>query len=203
VPTNFGQSILAEVYCAKLKGSVSSVAGSQQLGTSLSSTANPIATCPRNRRLISGGFQNTLGSDPVPTAFATQSRLIAKNVWQAGFIRVAPAVGSPDQLTAYAYCLKQPKKKSRGKAKVLPRFLTELSATGQAPVAEGAEATLTTQACPGKRRGVAGGFLTPVTFDSAPAVQQARFVNGVWSLRVKQAVGSAIATSFEAKEYCG
>jgi hypothetical protein len=205
VPTNEGQSILAEVYCAKLKGSVTTAAGSQQLGTSASSTANPIATCPRNRQLISGGFQNALGSPPVPTAFATQNRLIAKNVWQAGFIRLSPATGSADQLTAYAYCFKppKPKKKSGAKRKVLPRFLTELSATGQAPATGGAEATLTTQACPGKRRGVAGGFLTPLSFDSVPAVQQARFVNGVWNLRVRQVVSAAIATSFEAKEYCG
>jgi hypothetical protein len=207
LPSNGGQSLVVEVYCAKLKGKITTVAGSQQLGASAFSTANPVASCPRRDRLISGGFQSVVGA-PVaaPTAFATQNRSVGNGVWQAGFRR-ASAAAAPDQLTAYAYCLKLPKLKPTklgAKPKtVLPRSLTQVSATGPAPVVTGAEASLTTQACPGKRRGVAGGFLTPQTIDSVPAIQQARFVGGVWSLRVKQADPGPIQTSFEAKGYCG
>jgi hypothetical protein len=207
LPTNVGQSVLAEVYCAKLKGGVSTVAASQQLAANQFSSANPVATCPRRRQMISGGFQTVIGAPgSPPTAYATQNRMIDKGVWQAGFLRAITAP-APDQLTAYAYCLQLPKLKPTklgAKPKtVLPRFLTQVSARGQAPIPVGAEATLTTQACPGKRRGVAGGFLTPHTIDSRPAIQQGRLVNGLWTVRVRQAEPGAIATSFEAKGYCG
>jgi hypothetical protein len=209
LPTATGQSLLAEVYCAtKVKGSISTVSASQQLGAGVFSSANPTATCPTGQRLISGGFQNAVGdpTDP-PSAYLTENRLVQPNGWRAGFLR-GLSTATPDQLTVHAYCLKPPKgKKRKGKkrkkVKTLPRVLTEVAAAAQTPASEDAVATATTPPCSGKLRGVAGGFTTPLSADNAAAVQQARFLNGVWNVRVRQLVPTPTPGSFTAHEYCG
>jgi hypothetical protein len=209
LPTGEGQSVLAEVYCAtKVKGAISTVAASQQLGTSVLSTASPTATCPQGQRLISGGFQNAVGAPTAPpTAYPTENRLAQPNAWRAGFIRGA-GTSAADQFTTYAYCLKPPKPKKSGKAKkrkkvkTLPRVLTEVTATQQAPTSAGAQATATTPACSGTLRGVAGGFTTPLSESDVAVVQQARFVGGAWTVRVFQ-IAEPASGSFTAHEYCG
>ena len=207
LPTAEGQSILAEVYCAKVKGSINTVAASQQLGTGLLASAAPTATCPQGRRLLSGGFQNAVGNPTsAPTAYPTANRMAQPNAWQAAFLRGTPAAA--DQLTVYAYCRKPPKPKKsakgkRKKVKTLPRILTEVAASAQTPASDGAQATATTPACSGKRRGVAGGFTTPLSLDNAAVVQQARFLNGAWNVRVEQLSTTPTGGSFTAHEYCG
>jgi hypothetical protein len=210
LPTNEGQLLLVEVYCAKLKGSVSTVSASQQLGADVDSTAAPAARCPASRRLISGGFNKAI-ADPAepPSAFVTQSRLTAKNLWQVGFIRPISAT-SPDQLTAHAYCLKPPKpkqsggkKKGKPKGKALPRVLQERTTVATAPTAPGGQGTATAPPCSGKRRGVSGGFTTSVSESSAGLIQQARFMNGLWSVRVTQVAPATAGGPFTAHVYCG
>jgi hypothetical protein len=64
------------------------------------------ARCKRKERVVSGGFDTE--SDGVNTAaFSSASRRSGKRSWEA----TATAVADPQDLTVYAYCLKQPKKK--------------------------------------------------------------------------------------------
>jgi hypothetical protein len=64
------------------------------------------ARCKRNQRVVSGGFDTN--SDAVTTLGAgTASRRAGKRAWEA----TALADANPQDLTVYAYCLKQPKKK--------------------------------------------------------------------------------------------
>jgi hypothetical protein len=210
LPTAEGQSLLAEVYCAtKVKGAISTVTASQQLGGSTFSGAAPTASCPQGQRLISGGFQNAVG-DPTdaPSAYLTENRLVQPNAWRAAFLRGLSAT-TADQLTVHAYCLKPPKGKKPGKGKkrkkvrTLPRALTEVATTAQTPTSEGASATATTPPCAGKLRGVAGGFTTPLAVGNAAPVVQARFFSGAWNVRVRQLVSSPGSGPFTAHEYCG
>jgi len=64
------------------------------------------ARCKRRERVVSGGFDTE--SDAANTAaFSSASRRSGKRAWEV----TATAVGDPQDLTVYAYCLKQPKKK--------------------------------------------------------------------------------------------
>jgi hypothetical protein len=76
--------------------------------TSLSSgeVATEEARCKRNQRVVSGGFDTD--SDAVNTnGIGSTSRRSGKRAWEA----TAFAASDPQDLTVYAYCLKQPKKK--------------------------------------------------------------------------------------------
>jgi hypothetical protein len=64
------------------------------------------ARCKQTQRVVSGGFDTgSAGTDPV--GVGTASRRASKRAWEA----TAFAVDSPQNLTVYAYCLRQPKKK--------------------------------------------------------------------------------------------
>jgi hypothetical protein len=64
------------------------------------------ARCKRNQRVVSGGFDtDSAGTDPI--GVGTASRRAGKRAWEA----TAFAAESAQDLTVYAYCLKQPKKK--------------------------------------------------------------------------------------------
>lgn len=208
LPTDFNQTVTAEVYCANVKGAISTVSSSQQLGPSFLTTVSPTATCPQGQRVISGGFQDS-PADPTasPGAFATENKLVGPNGWQATFLR-GGGPSTQDQVTVNAYCRKPPKGKKtrsgkRKKVKTLPRILTEVATTTPTPSSEGASGTATTPPCSGKLRGVSGGFTTSLSNQDAGVIQAARFVNGAWNVRVVQVDSSPSGASFTAREYCG
>jgi hypothetical protein len=64
------------------------------------------ARCKQTQRVVSGGF-DTDSSGTNPIGVGTASRRASKRAWEA----TAFAVRSPQNLSVYAYCFRQPKKK--------------------------------------------------------------------------------------------
>jgi hypothetical protein len=90
------------VYCAK---GVKLKQRSSQTTISSGEGETEDARCKRNQRVVSGGFDTN--SDFVNTlGVSTASRRAGKRAWEA----TAFADADPQDLTVYAYCLKQPKK---------------------------------------------------------------------------------------------
>jgi hypothetical protein len=89
----------AFVYCAKgvkLK--------QRSSDTTLSEIATEEARCKQKQRVVSGGFDTESDGDNT-AALAAVSRRAGKRSWEVS----ALAAGDPQDLTVYAYCLKQPK----------------------------------------------------------------------------------------------
>jgi hypothetical protein len=93
----------ALVYCAK---DVKLKARTSETTLPTTDTETEDARCKRKERVVSGGFDSD--SDGVTTAALTAtSRRDGKRAWEV----TATAAGDPQDMTVYAYCLKQPKKK--------------------------------------------------------------------------------------------
>jgi hypothetical protein len=102
-PVSGTVEVEAFVYCAKgvkLKQRSAETTVSDQEGETEE------ARCKKNQRVVSGGF-DTDSAEPEPIGIGTASRRDGKRAWEA---TAFAAAGSQD-LTVYAYCLKQPKKK--------------------------------------------------------------------------------------------
>jgi hypothetical protein len=90
------------VYCAK---NLKLKARSSETTLSDEEIDTEDARCKQNQRVVSGGFDtDSSGTSPIGVGFT--SRRDGKRAWEA---TVFAAEGSQD-LTVYAYCLKQPKK---------------------------------------------------------------------------------------------
>jgi hypothetical protein len=92
----------ALVYCAKKlklkRRSSETRLSSEEIDTE-------VARCKQTQRVVSGGFDtDSSGTDPI--GVGTASRRASKRAWEA----TAFAVDSPQDLTVYAYCLRQRKK---------------------------------------------------------------------------------------------
>jgi hypothetical protein len=103
-----GQSeteVEASVYCAK------DVRLKQRSSTTILPDDDPEtekARCKPNQRVVSGGFDTESDRDaPVTVGRSIVSRRAGKRAWEVR----AFAEASPQPLTVFAYCLKQPKKK--------------------------------------------------------------------------------------------
>ena len=104
-----------------------------------------IATCPPGQYLFSGGFQRTNFTTPFLTYggnYITESRAISPTAWR---VTASAAGWDGGELTAIAYCARDPS---------LP--LTEVQASS--PVGAGATAAATTPPCPPGLELTAGGF---------------------------------------------
>jgi hypothetical protein len=109
-------------------------------------TQSAIARCPNGQKLITGGFQRTnFGSDGGD--YITESRAVGSNAWKVtGSAFIGSGTTGGGELTAIAYCARSQK-----------RILTEVK-SAPAPVAQSANASVTTPACPGNMRLTSAGF---------------------------------------------
>jgi hypothetical protein len=102
-PTSGTVEVEAFVYCAKnlklKQRSAETTLSDEEIETEE-------ARCKQNQRVVSGGF-DTDSAGTAPIGLGTASRRDGKRAWEA---TAFAAAGSQD-LTVYAYCLKQPKKK--------------------------------------------------------------------------------------------
>ena len=208
VPTDFGQSVTAEVYCARVKGTFTDVVGVASLGADSNSLAAPQATCPAKTRLVSGGYASgETGVDP-PSSFIFESRRQGQNGWVSQALRAGDETDAT-QFTVHAYCFKpsKPKAKSKGKKPrkriVLPRPLSEVAATATLGGADGSHAAATTGPCSGKLKGISGGFSSSVPSEAGAAdFTAAHYLAGAWTVGATQIVdGNPV--SITAYEYCG
>jgi hypothetical protein len=102
-PVSSVVEVEAFVYCAK---GVKLKQRSSETSLSSGEVDTEEARCKRNQRVVSGGFDTD--SDGVNTVgIGSASRRAGKRAWEA----TANAGLDPQDLTVYAYCLKQPKKK--------------------------------------------------------------------------------------------
>jgi hypothetical protein len=92
----------AFVYCAK---GVKLKQRSSEEALSPGDPETAEARCKRKERVVSGGFDSE-SNGTTTAAISSASRRDGKRAWEA----TATALGAAQPLTAYAYCLKQPKK---------------------------------------------------------------------------------------------
>jgi hypothetical protein len=168
-------ALTAEVYCAKVRGTVSTALTSTALGG-----ANPDvllgASCPDGTQLLSGGVVThipPMGGAGIPYRSSPTSR-----DWIVA-VRFAGPSGTAGSVDALAYCLtpaKQKKKKKGKKGKKAsvakkkkkkppfqnPRPLSIVTATGALSSTPLAISTVAVPACPGKTRVISGGYSSPV-----------------------------------------
>jgi hypothetical protein len=128
------------------------------------------AACPPGLRLVGGGFRVApppvlTGAESFPTVI--QSAPIGAFSWQATAVNGGAVSRS---ITAHAYCL----------TRVVPTFTR---ATGELAGGDGArpQATVTAQACAGKRRLVGGGFSHERNSIFKPQTFESYALNGEWS----------------------
>jgi hypothetical protein len=125
-------------------------------------TKTAIARCPGGQQLITGGFQRTnFGSDGGD--YVTESRAVGSNAWKVtGSAFIGSGTTGGGELTAIAYCAGSKK-----------RILTEVN-SAPVPVAQGANASVTTPDCPGNLRLTTTGF----ALDSRNAFYAGNSING-------------------------
>jgi hypothetical protein len=125
-------------------------------------TKTAIARCPAGQQLITGGFQRTnFGSDGGD--YVTESRAVGSNAWKVtGSAFIGSGTTGGGELTAIAYCAGSKK-----------RILTEVN-SAPVPVAQGANASVTTPDCPGNLRLTTTGF----ALDSRNAFYAGNSING-------------------------
>ena len=92
----------AFAYCAK---NIKLKARSAETTLSGGAAETEQARCKRKERVVSGGF-DTDSDGTTTVGIGTASRRAGKRAWEV----TASANSDPQELTAYAYCLKQPKK---------------------------------------------------------------------------------------------
>jgi hypothetical protein len=103
-PTSGNLEVEVFAYCAK---KVKLKQRSSETTLSAGEPETEEARCKRNQRVVSGGFDTNSDSAGSEIGIGTASRRGGKRAWEAtGY----SGVGS-QELTVYAYCLKQPKKK--------------------------------------------------------------------------------------------
>jgi hypothetical protein len=125
-------------------------------------TKSATARCPAGQQLITGGFQRTnFGSDGGD--YVTESRAVGSNAWKVtGSAFIGSGTTGGGELTAIAYCARSKK-----------RILTEVN-SAPVPVAQGANASVTTPDCPGSLRLTTTGF----ALDSRNAFYAGNSING-------------------------
>jgi hypothetical protein len=206
LPNDLGVTVTSIVYCAKVKSKITEAQAAGTLGGTTFSTVAPEAACPRKTRLLAGGFSAASGASI--SVFIHESARQRSGAWGVKALRAVD--GDPSPVTAYAYCVKKPKVKGAKKAvsakapKSRPKPLLELFASGTLPATQYARATATTGPCPGKRKGISGGFSTPTPSTAhAPGIIQAQWVNGAWSVTALQFTPATNGGPFTAYGYCG
>jgi hypothetical protein len=207
LPNDFGVTVTSIVYCAKVKTKITEVQTPATLGGGPFATAAPEAACPRKTRLLAGGF--SASSTGTISFFIYESARQSSGAWGVKALRAVN--GDPSPVTAHAYCVKKPKVKGAKKAalaskapKSRPKSLLQLFASATLPAAQYGRATATTGGCPGKRKGVSGGFSTPPPSTAhAPAIVEAQWVNGAWSVTASQFTTATDGGPFTAYGYCG
>jgi len=184
-------SLTAEAYCARLRGKkVAAVTASAPLAGASFSATEPRATCPRKSRLLSGGFAVTSGdADALATAFVFENAIdpLDSRTWSVKALR-GPAASAAD-VAAVAYCLKSRKgKRGKKKSAIAPRTPRELTGQTLLPTTRGGVASVAAPPCPGKRRGISGGFrsFTPSNPVGAARFTESRLVAGVWTVSAFQ-----------------
>jgi hypothetical protein len=217
LPSGPGAAVIAEVYCARIKGSLTEASVSAPLSNDAPSEASPQATCPGKTTLLSGGYRLAEPFVQQSSVFVFESRRLGTKAWHARALR---GFDVPDttQFTAYAYCFKPATPKRGGrkasaaakkKAKRPPVFgsrpLTEVVATATVAAAQNSTGTATTSACRAKRKLISGGFATSTPSPNSAAVAgTAHAVGGLWSVTATQLAPAAPSpVTLTAYGYCG
>jgi hypothetical protein len=174
------QTLITEVYCAKLKGKITTVPSESVLPGTSGVSSNSVASCPLKTHVLSGGFTGPLVTDPGnATIGAPSSSVPAGNGWSTTMTRVTnKPFGS---LQNYAYCFKAKKSKGTKSKKAHPRPLTTLTATGAIPVAMFSDLSLVAPLCKSSLRAVSGGFtMPPLATTEGALTLESRRVAGAW-----------------------
>ncbi|HET8975017.1 MAG TPA: hypothetical protein VFN15_00195 [Solirubrobacterales bacterium] len=121
---------------------------SSSTGSGAGAVVSATATCPKKTRAISGGFSETVPNLEAVAGIVFESQRATARSW-----RVSAQIrgsGAPVTLTSHVYCRRRAPKLA-GASTTLP--------TGELPGA--AFGPTATASCRGKRRALAGGFVTP------------------------------------------
>jgi hypothetical protein len=157
--------------------------------------ATAIATCPGGLHPISGGFTvpQLIGST---STFLTEAEIFGKHQWVVHGVRSSTSASSDGTVTAYAYCAKGKRPKSRAKT------VSALSATTpKSPFAAD------TSACPKGTRPISGGLRAPYSQAGnnrgVPVVTDSLLIGGAWRVAALPFGGAdGIPISLSAIVYC-
>jgi hypothetical protein len=157
--------------------------------------ATAIATCPGGLHPISGGFTvpQLIGST---STFLTEAEIFGKHQWVVHGVRSSTSASSDGTVTAYAYCAKG--KRPKSKAKTVPALS---AVTPKAPfVAD-------TSACPKGTKAISGGLRAPYSQAgnnrAVPVVTDSLLIGGAWRVAALPFGGvDGIPISLSAISYC-
>ena len=206
-PNDFGVTVTAIAYCAKVKGAITEVQVPATLAGDPLTGAAPEASCGSKKQLLSGGFSTTQAGTGFTVVVYENARQ-RSGAWGMKVLR--GSADTPGPVTAIAYCVKKPQTKAVKKSaiaakkqKPVPRPLREVFASATLPATQYEGVTGTTGPCPGKRTGVSGGFIAPVPSNaSVAAFTEARWVGDAWSVRAVQFTSATTSAPIQAIGYC-
>jgi len=168
-------AVTAYAYCRRTKLKVTSISASTSVGAGFAANANLPLTCPTGTRVISGGFQTTIG--PAPGQFLnTVESTGGLRQWATGAVNYR---SGPETLTASAYCVKgihpRPQFRQDQTSLSVPPFgsVSVSSACAPAPFVRGKRAHQVLSA---------GGFYSPFRSDGTviPFITESRRSGKRW-----------------------
>ena len=168
-------AVTAYAYCRRTRLKVTSISASTSVGAGFAANASLPLTCPAGTRVISGGFQTTIG--PAPSQFLnTVESTGALKQWATAAVNYR---SGPETLTASAYCMKgihpRPQFRQDQTSLSVPPFgsVSVSSACAPAPFVQGKRAHQALSA---------GGFYSPFRLDGTviPVITESRRSGKRW-----------------------
>jgi hypothetical protein len=186
-------AVTAYGYCRKTPGKIKEVITSTFTGGFFLAEGSASVACPRNTRVISGGFELTRGPGPADLATARAS-ISSGNSW---LVSAWSATEAPQGVIVYGYCAEEARTKAKRR-----------TVSGVVPI-DGA-GSVASRGCPKPKRGQrrkrmgTGGFSSslPTTETAIMLITESRLANRRWQVAALNVSGESGTGSVTAAGVC-